>query len=141
MRPVSLKDQGLVKAVRQLAQQWSEQTAVAAQVNAIQERPLPLQLEQALYRIAQESLQNIGKHAQASTVTIDLQYTSTAVLLQVTDDGIGFDTNKTGVNSSFGLQNMKQRTAALGGKFALRSTPEGTTIQARLPIKTQKSKL
>ena len=137
IRPASLQDQGLGTAVRQLAQSWSEQTAVATTVDIEHERALPLQIEQTLYRITQEALQNIGKHAQANMVKIDVQYGRDTIALNIQDDGVGFDINQVNPQQSFGLQNMHQRTADLQGTFTIKSTPNGTHIKATLPLQPQ----
>lgn len=134
LRPISLGEQGLVAALRQLADQWSAQTGVVSRLLVQEERELPLPIEQALYRIVQEGLQNIGKHAQASHAQIRLHYTRNHIQLQLADNGTGFDPAQVDPAHSFGLQNMRQRTAQLNGKFDLHSTGDGTQIRATLPI-------
>ncbi len=134
IRPVSLQDQGLVTAVRQLAAQWSAQTGVTAEVDAQQEQEAPFRIEQALYRVVQEALQNIGKHADASLVQIKLFYDRDRLTLQVYDDGIGFDPAQVDTHQSFGLQNMGQRTAELDGVFHIDTSPNGTQIEITVPL-------
>ena len=134
IRPASLKDQGLGTAVRQLAQNWSDQTTVHTTVNIQEEGELPLQIEQALYRITQEALQNIGKHAQATHVQIDVQYGRDHITLQIEDNGIGFDMGQVNRQQSFGLQNMHQRATDLDGTFEIKSSSSGTKLATIIPI-------
>lgn len=134
MRPASLQDQGLESAVRQLVAQWSEQTGVATQVTVEQARELPLPIEQAAYRIVQEGLQNIGKHAQASRVKVALQYGRDALHLRIEDNGVGFDIAAVDVTQSFGLRNMGQRSAELNGTFDVSSSSNGTALAVMLPF-------
>lgn len=134
LRPISLSEQGLVTAIRQLADQWSEQTGVVSRVLVEEERELPLPIEQALYRIAQEGLQNIGKHAQSANAQIRLTYARDHVQLHLADNGVGFDPNRVDTSHSFGLQNMRERVSQLNGEFNLNSSNAGTKIQVKLPV-------
>jgi NarL family two-component system sensor histidine kinase LiaS len=134
IRPASLRDQGLESAVRHLVAQWSEQTGVATDVKTEQARELPLPIEQAAYRIVQEALQNVGKHARATHVSVVLRYQRTALALEIIDDGVGFAIERVDPLRSFGLRNMVQRSAELGGTFVVNSSPNGTQLSASLPL-------
>ena len=93
------------------------------------ERRLPITIEQELYRIAQEALNNVIKHAAARQVTLRLQFTDTTVCLQVRDDGIGFDPLTARDAGGVGLRSFDERAAKLGGQVAVSSQPgAGTTV-------------
>jgi signal transduction histidine kinase len=95
-----------------------------------------LDTEIALFRIAQEGLNNILKHAEATSVSICLEVDETAVLLEVQDNGSGFDiTNQTEQSTlGFGLHSMRERAEALRGRFRINSIPgQGTTVSVSIP--------
>lgn len=100
-------------------------------------RQQPLETEIALFRITQEALNNVVKHAQAGQVTISLVMQETAVYLDIEDDGIGFaagdGTDR--VQGGLGLRTMRERAEALHGRLQIRSTPgQGTAVRAALPL-------
>ncbi len=141
LRPASLEDKGLPIAVQALADQWAEQTGVAVQVEMSESRPLSLAVEQAVYRVIQESLQNIGKHAQAQSVKIALRYAVESLALEIVDDGVGFDmtsaasTGSGQAEAGHGLYNMRDRIHALDGTFDVFSQLNvGTQIAATVPL-------
>ena len=87
----------------------------------------------ALYRIAQEALQNIAKHAKASRALVALQLSPSAVVLEIRDDGRGFDPTAV-PGDHFGLQIMRERMASAGGSMTLESQPgQGTRLRAQWP--------
>ncbi|MCP4419647.1 MAG: sensor histidine kinase, partial [Chloroflexi bacterium] len=95
---------------------------------------LPSKLETGLYRITQEALNNILKHAQASQVSLSLQQNGEQIQLEIMDDGIGFDP-KLQPQHGYGLQGMRERAEQLGGSFSLQSKPQsGTKIIVEAPI-------
>ena len=92
-------------------------------------------VETAVFRIVQETLQNVAKHAEATRVAVALAHQGDAVVLTVTDDGIGFDPATAGSVTTFGLAGMHERAGLLGAKLIVRSADgEGTTITLRLPV-------
>src|SRR5262249_61452040 len=96
--------------------------------------PLPLlpELEVALFRVAQEALTNVAKHAGASRVGLTLTYLDDVVLLDVRDDGAGFD--PAGNDGGFGLTSMRQRLLRVAGRLENESSPgEGTAVNATVP--------
>jgi len=100
---------------------------------------LPLRVETALYRIAQEALTNVARHARASNVGVLLENRDTSVVLIVEDDGAGFDVSQvmgTSVHEgNLGLYGMRERAALLGGTLTIESSPEeGTSIFAEIPL-------
>jgi signal transduction histidine kinase len=111
---------------------WSRQSHIAAEVRVRGERPLPLPLEQALFRVAQEALTNIRRHSGATAVEIDLVWTGNEVVLAVSDDGQGFNPAARD-GKGLGLQSMRERVEALGGRLDVTSTPgTGTQVVAHL---------
>jgi PAS domain S-box-containing protein len=90
-------------------------------------------LSTALFRIVQETLTNVARHAEASQVAISLRREGAELILDIEDDGCGFDPAKI-ANPSFGLLAMKERALSLGGDLSIESGPSGTTVTARLPI-------
>ena len=99
------------------------------------ERPLGAEVEAALLRVAQEALANVRKHAAASQVTLTLSYLDDLVMLDVADDGVGFDPATTrAAGGGLGLRAMQERATQLGGHLTIESAPgEGTTIAVELP--------
>ncbi len=96
-------------------------------------QPIPTEISTALYRIVQESLTNIYKHSSATQVSIQLQQRYNTLHLQIVDNGQGFDPERN--TTGFGLQGMRERTAALGGQFLLTSQPEqGCHITVSIPL-------
>ncbi len=99
-------------------------------------RPLPPKVEEEILRIAGEALTNVLKHAEANTVSVDLQYSPNSLLLRVEDDGCGFDTGKaTSIDGHFGLQGMRERAATIGGQLKIDSlTGGGTSVTMEVNI-------
>jgi signal transduction histidine kinase len=94
------------------------------------------EIETALYRIGQEALNNVAKHAQAGNATVLLDRSAGRVSLIVEDDGIGFDVaEQLGLRQRFGVTGMRERALLLGGEFDIESTSgKGTTVVARIPL-------
>jgi signal transduction histidine kinase len=135
LRPSALDDFGLVAALERLTASFAEQTGIAVdfQTSLADER-LPAEVETALYRIVQESLTNVVKHAHARHVSILLARQNGAVKAVVEDDGQGFDPAED-TDGGFGLVGMRERLALLGGRLDIESGGEtGTTVAAEVPI-------
>lgn len=99
------------------------------------ERRLPIRIEEEMYRIAQEGLNNIVKHAEATEVQIKLKYDENTVLLEMIDDGKGFDPAVAHRSGGFGLQGIQERVKQLGGTLKIESSPlKGTHLSARIPL-------
>ncbi len=132
MYPIALKEKGLAAVLRDYAYEWESQNDLPAALTIINERPLPLQIEQAFYRIAQESLANVVRHSRASRVEIRLIYTPEAVELSVADDGCGFNLEQK--PAGVGLRSMRDRAALIHGSLEIQSAPgRGAQIILRLP--------
>jgi signal transduction histidine kinase len=125
LRPLALAEKGLVQVLRGYAADWSRQSGIAAQLEVSGERPLPPAAEHALLRVAQEALANVARHSQASKVTIGLDYRGQATRLTIADDGRGFDP---AAARGVGLDSMRERIEALGGRLVVTSAPGSGTI-------------
>ncbi len=133
LRPKALDDFGLVAALEHLRDTFSEQTGMRVDLEANVGDRLPSDVETALYRIVQESLTNIVKHAQASAVSIVLARSSRAITAVIEDDGRGFTH---GGGDGLGLLGMGERLALLGGKLKIESSAgAGATIVAEVPLR------
>ena len=101
---------------------------------------MPPEIELALYRVFQEGMNNISKHARASQVNLQLTYNHPNIIFMIKDDGCGFSINEDGMpadghRKSIGLLSMKERVTSLGGSMNVHSTPEkGTTLRIKIPI-------
>ena len=133
LRPKVLDDFGLVPALERLTESFAEQAGISVdfEPNLAGER-LPPEVETALYRIVQESLTNVVKHARARNVSILLTRKQRAVTAVVEDDGRGFDPDEIG--DGFGIEGMRERIALLDGRLAIESTDGGTTLVAEVPV-------
>ena len=135
LRPSALDDFGLVAALERLTGSFAEQTGIAVDFQtALAEERLPEEVETAIYRIVQESLTNVVKHARARRVSILLARKDGAVKAVVEDDGQGFDpAEQTGGSGRVG---MRERLALRGGRLAVESAPDrGTTVAAEVPLR------
>ncbi|HEY2543329.1 MAG TPA: GAF domain-containing protein [Gaiellaceae bacterium] len=135
LRPKALDDFGLEAALERLTTGFAEQTGIAlAFESMLPSGRLPAEVETALYRIVQESLTNIVKHARASSVSIVLGRKRDSVTVVVEDDGVGFDPARTN-DAGLGLIGMRERVALVGGKLTIESRPgAGTTFVAEVPV-------
>jgi PAS domain S-box-containing protein len=133
LRPSSLENDGLVQALRTHATAVQRRTGLAMVVDAEPIDRLPLAAEEALYRIGQEALHNVVKHANASNATIRIWRDGGRVELSVTDDGAGFDPDAV-PRGHLGLIGMRQRVDLVGGELRVKSRAgRGTTIAASVP--------
>ncbi|HVG35299.1 MAG TPA: PAS domain S-box protein [Pyrinomonadaceae bacterium] len=138
LRPAALDDLGLVAALANFIQEWSKHFDIPADYHSTgidKDRPSP-EVEINLYRIAQEALNNICKHARASRVDVLLERRDHHVMLIVEDNGVGFDpSDKEQSEKGLGLLGMRERAGLVGGTLEIESAPnEGTTIFARVPL-------
>jgi signal transduction histidine kinase len=136
LRPPALDQLGLAPALASLAQRTgaANDLEVRADVELPDERRLVPELETTVYRVVQESLTNVVKHAGASSIDIAVRCEDDAVDVSVTDDGIGFDSEAVAGNG-FGLAGMRERVELAGGELSvLPGADAGTVIRARLPL-------
>jgi two-component system sensor histidine kinase UhpB len=138
LRPPSLDDLGLVAALESYVNRWAAEFGLHAEVHAnrIDYGDLTSEIATALYRIAQEALNNVAKHGQARSAAVLLDRSAARVSLIVEDDGKGFDVaRQLRSGERFGVTGMRERTLLLGGDFDIESTPgKGTTIVVRIPL-------
>ncbi|UCH87027.1 MAG: response regulator [Dehalococcoidia bacterium] len=147
LRPAALDEVGLRPALREYVSRYREEqsleVALALPVLSPVEGPegderLPAPLETALFRIVQEALANVAKHAQAHRVDVALMWDEAHVILRLTDDGRGFDPQAPRPGTHLGLWSMRERVEQLGGRFEVESTlGTGTAVKAIIPLGTQ----
>lgn len=140
LRPVILDDYGLLEALRWQAQQFTANTHIPVAMTASEsDMRIPEEISTCIFRIFQEALTNITRYAKATQVKVSLDIDSDSVLMNIEDNGLGFDTELTKTKKSFGILGMKERVASLNGRFDLSSVPgNGTRISIHIPI-TQKT--
>ncbi len=141
LRPTALDDLGLQTALANDIERWSERSAVEVDFHAsgLDDERLPAPVETALYRVVQEALTNVFKHASARRVSVILQRSQGSVSAIVEDDGAGFATESVmasaGDGGHLGLLGMRERVALVGGTLTIESVPgRGTTVFARVPL-------
>ncbi len=137
MHPRVLDDLGLVAALDWLARQTRTQSPLRVQVDAIDfDPPIPAPLAAALYRVAQEALRNAARHADAERVDIRLRRDGASAVLEIEDDGRGFDVALAEKRRpGMGLFSMRERIGLVGGRFSVHSTQEqGTRVVATVPL-------
>jgi signal transduction histidine kinase len=144
LRPASLDELGVVAAIEGFTQDWSKHFGITADFHTTGLAAIRLQpdIEINLYRIAQEALNNIYKHAEASQVDIILEHRDKSIVLIIEDNGKGFNPNeKINLGEGIGLISMRERASLVGGILEIESAPgEGATIFARIPIQSHKKK-
>ena len=136
LRPRQLHDESLIEGLGRLVSEFRQNTKVEVTLAGPKDHlsDLPRVNAMALFHICQEILANIAKHANASKVTVDLWNTSDRALLEVHDDGKGFDLEKANKTVGHGLANMQTRVTNVGGELDIITSPgEGTTILAWVP--------
>ena len=135
LRAAPLEGRSLSRALRVLVERWEAETGTAARYRAINGgRPLPPRVEVALYRICQEALTNVARHAEAGRADVRLVATPGQIRLVVEDDGRGFDVSNM-PEDRHGLVGMNERAKMLGGRLEIRSNPgAGTRIEATVPL-------
>ena len=137
MHPQILDELGLSSAIESLAIDFSKQTGVQINVTKpVLRKLLPDFINTTLYRVVQESLTNIKKHANASNVLIDIAMQESCLTLNIKDDGVGFDTKarKQKGNNGIGLRNLAERVEYHSGRFTIISSDKGTEIVVNIPI-------
>ncbi|NLQ17448.1 histidine kinase [Marinomonas sp. M1K-6] len=134
LRPTLLDDLGLDTALSALVDQFMERTGIQVEYRFDVISTIPDEIEITLYRLTQESLTNIEKHASADNITLKVWQSYRHLVFKCADDGCGFS-QKESVSSGIGLINMRERIELIGGDFSLESQRgKGTKIQAFLPL-------
>jgi two-component system sensor histidine kinase DegS len=135
LRPVALDELGLVPAVREHLARCEQEHGLVVGFTAEDGERLPAPVETALFRIVQEAVNNVIRHAQARHLSVTLTRSAERVELRITDDGQGFDAQLPRSGRHVGLWSMCERVEQLGGQFELASAPgQGTTVTAALPL-------
>ena len=142
LRPSSLDNLGLAAALEHEAQRFQQRTGIACQVKLPAESlDLPAEVATAVFRIFQEALTNVARHAQATEVRAVVQAEADHVVLQVEDNGRGIRPEALTDKKSLGLLGMRERAAVLGGEVAIAPLqPNGTRVTLRLPRAASDSK-
>ena len=141
LHPSILDDLGLAEALKAECEQISrrEPVRVEVELHQVPDR-LPNDVALCIFRVAQEALRNIARHARASVATVSLVLKEGGLLLAVRDNGIGFDVDATQSRPSLGRAGMGERVRLLGGNFYIKSTSgQGTTVSAWVPLKVASS--
>jgi signal transduction histidine kinase len=136
LSPTVLERLGIVPALRHLVGQFRKLYPAEVRVDVRgQPEQMPAQIQDAVYRAAQESLQNVAKHSRASTVSISLRVTDKVFRLRVSDNGSGFEAGSAARKpKSFGLAGMRRRAALVGGTLSVKASPgKGTTVVLEVP--------
>ncbi len=136
LRPIVLDQLGLVPALQFLAENVCRRAGVAIAVSGKLDARLAPAVEITLYRIAQEALNNVIKHAGARTANIEVRHTTECVSCTVRDDGVGVAANRLESGTGLGLVGIRERLGALGGSVHIASRPGGgTTLRAEIPLR------
>ena len=135
LRPPRLADKGLSVVLCEYAEDWSRRMGIAVAMRVHGERIIALDVEEALFRIAQEALANIAQHSRAAHVTLQLVWGGTLVRLIVADDGTGFDVARSS-GRGVGLASMRERAAAHNGSLHVTSAAGATTVEAGIPLRS-----
>jgi signal transduction histidine kinase len=138
LHPPLLDELGLVLALRGLTEGFSRRSGISASLE-IDDKfgRLPGDLEISIYRIVQECLTNIHRHSGSPTANIRVERHTVEIYLEVRDDGGGIPAEKLSARSGVGLGSMRERSMQLGGTLKIKSSAQGTTIIARLPLAAQ----
>jgi signal transduction histidine kinase len=135
LRPVALDELGLVPALREQLEKCQRESGLLVELSARVPERLPAAVETALFRIVQEAVTNVSRHARARHVRVALLSADAQVRLDVADDGQGFDTQLPRSGNNIGLWSMCKRVEHLGGQYEVRSVRgEGTTVTAVVPL-------
>jgi signal transduction histidine kinase len=138
LRPPVLQQRGLIPAVRDLCTRLHRDMKLPVEVSAASAAEVPSDVETLAYRVVQEALSNVGKHAGASHVWVRIQAGAGMLRVEIQDDGTGFDVERIRdflQEGKAGLASMRERTELAGGTFTIRTNPEtGTTVLATLPF-------
>ena len=137
LHPRMLDDLGLTDAVHFLSTTFSRRAGVSVEVDVALDTPCPRPVEAVFYRLVQEALNNVGKHARATRVSIRLGRDGQRLFCDICDDGVGFDVGALEARDTFslGLIVIKDRIEAVGGTLTIRSSPdEGTQLHATAPL-------
>jgi signal transduction histidine kinase len=139
LRPATLDHLGLGSALRDLVDGWADRFHIAAEYSLVGTTTrLPAHVGANLYRLVQEALHNVFKHARATRALVSLEVTDAELMLTVSDNGQGFDMQSVGPRrpDCLGLVSMRERATLVGGELTVQTAPgQGTTIRVRVPVR------
>jgi PAS domain S-box-containing protein len=136
LRPLMLDDLGLIPSIEWLVENFAQRTGIACELT-VEDRDLQLSQAHAtaIFRIVQESLTNVAKHAQASHADIAIESEPHVLVVRIVDDGVGFSTQAQRKPASFGLFGLRERASQIGGEVSIVSARgKGTFVEVRLPL-------
>ena len=141
LRPSLLDDLGLIAAIEWQLEEFEKRSGIKTRfIGPGEEIELMTEVKTSLFRIFQESLTNVARHADATKVTVSLTYEHKNLILNITDNGKGFDKHKIADKRTLGLLGMKERTAMIGGTYDIISTPgKGTAVVVIVPLQNNNS--
>jgi signal transduction histidine kinase len=145
LHPPPLKTHGLPSAVRRYVEGFMQRSRIHVNMQLVEVGPLPQPVETAFFRVVQESLTNIRRHASGSNAAIRLTRSASLVVLEVTDSGRRVqddpDTRKDGPPATLGvgILGMEERIRQLGGTFDVAFTEHGTTVRAAVPVRSHRA--
>ena len=135
LHSTKLEHLGIIAALRGLCGEFSEQHKIGADFQFRQVPTLDSEISLHLFRVAQESLHNVAKHSRAKKVRMELAGTDGRIVLRVTDDGVGFDTEVPISQTGLGMTSMSERIRYVGGTLSVWSRPSmGTQVEATIPV-------
>jgi two-component system, NarL family, sensor histidine kinase LiaS len=137
LKPAELESKSFVIALRELAESWTAQHGMKLEHHLTDIPQLSDEVQQVLYRVAQEALANIAKHSEARSVNVRLEQDLGTITLEISDDGKGFKPSK--IHEGVGLRSMQERLEAIGGRLDIQSIPnKGTLVTASIPLGAKK---
>lgn len=141
LRPGILDDLGLIPALEWQSKEFEVWSGINASFHSnMSEITLPALVSTSLFRIFQESLTNVARHAEARHIDSELLVKEDEITLTIIDDGRGFDTSALGNKKTLGIMGMKERTMGIGGEYTIKSSPgKGTVVSVQIPYKKDKN--
>ena len=138
LRPMSLDDLGLIPTIRRYIEKFEEQTNLDVALNVMgNSKKVPKTHEITIFRIIQEALNNVHKHAEANSCDLKMEFTKNNINVLIVDDGVGFELDEVG-EGKYGLINMRERCELINAKMNINSNKSGTRISIRVPLDQEK---
>jgi signal transduction histidine kinase len=135
LRPLALEQAGLADALQHRLDAVEKRAGIEARLRVELDAELPAEVENTLYRVAQETLNNSLKHAEATTVSVSLHSSDSQVELEITDDGKGFEPEAIQDKGGLGMVSIRERVESLRGQYSIVSKPgQGTRVWISAPL-------